>query len=239
MEQYKLQSSQLSAVLKNKHELELGEIKEQTAKLTGEQLAQKPGESVKLRNKSTKSVQELELVIETLRRVSDKQKVEIDALKKANEKLQTANAKAGNDAELRVKIGQLERVIHSYEMRDVNLGEQDTTIKKLIFANKQLREDLQREIERYNLLEAKYRDLLVKFNVVERENETNQEYIFSMQTGAHMAKFNKFLEEPESPPKANELDTKFSGFGVTMKTTKESFGLEDSLNKINEKEFRQ
>lgn len=154
--------------------------------------------------------------------------------------MQAANAKAGNDAELRVKIGQLERVIHSYEMRDVNLGEQDTTIKKLIFANKQLREDLQREIERYNLLEAKYRDLLVKFNVAERENESHQEYIFSMQTGAHMAKFNKFLKEPESPPKAeNELDTKFSGFGVTMKTTKESFGLEDSLNKINAKEFRQ
>ena len=82
-------------------------------------------------------------------------------------------AKAGNDAELRVKIGQLERVIHSYEMRDVNLNEQDTTIKKLIFANKQLREDMQREIERYNLLEAKYRDLLVKFNVATRENETN------------------------------------------------------------------
>lgn len=85
-------------------------------------------------------------------------------------------------------------MIHSYEMRDVNVNEQDTTIKKLIFANKQLREDLQREIERYNLLEAKYRDLLVKFNVASRENETNQEYIFSMQTGAHMAKFNKFLD---------------------------------------------
>jgi len=55
--------------------------------------------------------------------VSDKQKVEIDALKKANEKLLAASAKAGNDAELRVKIGHLERTIHSYEMRDVNLGE--------------------------------------------------------------------------------------------------------------------
>lgn len=147
-------------------------------------------------------------------------------------------AKAGDDASLRVKIGQLERVIHSYEMRDVNLGEQDTTIKKLIFANKQLREDMQREIERYNLLEAKYRDLLVKFNVATRENEANQEYIFSMKTGAHMVKYNKFLEDPQTPPKS-ELDTKFGGFGVTMKTTKESFGLDDSLNKINMKETRQ
>lgn len=168
--------------------------------------------------------------------MSDKQKVEIEALRKANDKLQTSNAKAGNDAEMRVKIGQLERVIHSYEQRDVNLGEQDTTIKKLIFANKQLREDLQREIERYNLLQAKYTDLLVEHKVLDRVNEKNQEYVFSMQTGAHMAKFNKFLEDPQTPPKS-ELDTKFGGFGVTMKTTKESFGLEDSLNKINMKEF--
>ena len=57
-----------------------------------------------------------------------------------------------------------------------------------------------------------------------------------MQTGAHMAKYNKFLEDPQTPPKS-ELDTKFGGFGVTMKTTKESFGLEDSLNKINMKEY--
>ncbi|MFO0118399.1 MAG: hypothetical protein ACK521_12580 [bacterium] len=57
-----------------------------------------------MRNKSSKSVQELELVIDTLRRVSDKQTVEIEALRKANDKLLTSNAKAGNDAELRVKI---------------------------------------------------------------------------------------------------------------------------------------
>ena len=105
LEQYKLQSAQLSAVIKNQQAFELDEIKEQTAKLTGEQLAQKPGETVKMRNRSSKSVHELEGVIDALTRVSQKQKVEIDALKKANEKLQTSNAKAGNDAELRVKIG--------------------------------------------------------------------------------------------------------------------------------------
>ena len=46
----------------------------------------------------------------------------------------------------------LERVVHSYEMADVKTGEKDVTIKKLIFANKTLREDLQQEIERFNLL---------------------------------------------------------------------------------------
>lgn len=47
----------------------------------------------------------------------------------------------------------------------MNIEEQERTMKKLIFANKQLREDLSREIERYNLLEDKFRDLLVKFNL--------------------------------------------------------------------------
>ena len=46
-------------------------------------------------------------------------------------------------------------------------------MKKLIFANKQLREDLRREIERYNLLEEKFRDLLVKYNLTQKENEKN------------------------------------------------------------------
>jgi hypothetical protein len=63
-------------------------------------------------------------------------------------------------------------------MRDVNVGEQDSTIKKLIFANKQLRDDMTREIERYNLLEAKYRDLLVKNNLLTRENDSNKEFVF-------------------------------------------------------------
>ena len=50
-------------------------------------------------------------------------------------------------------------------MKEVNNEEQERTMKKLIFANKQLREDLSREIERYNLLEEKFRGLLVKYNL--------------------------------------------------------------------------
>ena len=57
-------------------------------------------------------------------------------------------------------------------------------MKKLIFANKQLREDLSREIERYNLLENKFRDLLVKYNLTSKENEKNQKLVFAMGTGA-------------------------------------------------------
>ena len=53
------------------------------------------------------------------------------------------------------------------------MDEQERTMKKLIFANKNLREDLSQEIERYNLLEDKFRDLLVKMNLTQKQNEKN------------------------------------------------------------------
>lgn len=118
-------------------------------------------------------------MIESLRRVIDKQKVENDALKRQNDRLEKTNSKGNNEPALRQKIEQLELIVHSYEMKEVNLTEQDSTIKKLIFANKKLREDLSREIERYNLLEAKFRDILVKYNVVARENEKNKGLVFT------------------------------------------------------------
>lgn len=75
--------------------------------------------------------------------------------------------------QLRRKVSVLEQQLHSAEMKEVNMGEQEQTMKKLIFANKQLRQDLSREIERYNLLEDKFRDLLVKYNLAQKENEKN------------------------------------------------------------------
>ena len=83
MEQYKLQSSAISANLQNARAEELATIKEQTAKVTGEQFSSQ-GDTVKLRNRKLKSVQELETVIDTLRRVIDKQKVEMDNLRSQN-----------------------------------------------------------------------------------------------------------------------------------------------------------
>jgi len=40
-----------------------------------------------MKSRSSKSVAELELVVDALRRVNDKQKVEIDALKRQQERL--------------------------------------------------------------------------------------------------------------------------------------------------------
>jgi len=54
---------------------------------------------------------------------------------------------------MKQKINNLEQIIHSHEMKEVNLDERERTIKKLIDANKQLRADLVKEIDRYTLLE--------------------------------------------------------------------------------------
>jgi hypothetical protein len=64
---------------------------------------------------------------------------------------------------MKQKINNLEQIIHSHEMKEVNLDERERTIKKLIDANKQLRADLVKEIDRYTLLEQKYKDLLIQY----------------------------------------------------------------------------
>lgn len=39
--------------------------------------------------------------------------------------------------------------MHSYEMRDVNVAEKERTMKKLLDANRALRDELKKESERY------------------------------------------------------------------------------------------
>lgn len=82
LEQYKFQSSQISAVMRNQFEEEIAKIQEQTNQLRGDSLAKQPSDSVKLRAQTSKTAQELEIVIESLKRVIEKQKVDNDNLKK-------------------------------------------------------------------------------------------------------------------------------------------------------------
>ena len=113
-------------------------------------------------------------------------------------------------------------------MKEVNMDEQERTMKKLIFANKQLREDLSREIERYNLLEDKFRDLLVKYNLTAKENEKNQKLVFTLGTGANLPRYDNFLDE----------EGEFSAKKKSRKTAMgNGFGLDDSLNKLNREAF--
>jgi len=63
------------------------------------------------------------MLVESLRRVIDKQKVEIDSLNRQNDRFNKNHAKGNHEPALRAKVTQLESIIHNYEMQDVNLDE--------------------------------------------------------------------------------------------------------------------
>ena len=132
--------------------------------------------------------------------------------------------------QLRRQVEGLEQALHSAEMKEVNNEEQERTMKKLIFANKQLREDQSREIERYNLLEEKFRGLLVKYNLAQKENEKNQKLVFTLGTGAQLPRYDNFLDE------GGEFMT--SGKKRRQRQAADGDGLDDSLNKLTKEAFR-
>ena len=69
----------------------------------------------------------------------DKQKVEMDNMRRENtsmkDKIGDANS-AQEAQQLRRKVESLEQALHSAEMKEVNMDEQERTMKKLIYANK-------------------------------------------------------------------------------------------------------
>jgi hypothetical protein len=144
-----------------------------------------------------KNSSDLEMVVESLKRVVEKLKIENDHLKKENSKFAGQSGKANLEKDLRRKISNLETVVGSHEMKEINLDEKQRTIKKLIDANKQLREDMNKEQDRYYLLENKYKDTLIKFNISDQENAKNEELIFSMQTGSNVNRYKGFLQNNE------------------------------------------
>ena len=103
-------------------------------------------------------------------------------------------------------------------------------MKKLIFANKQLREDLSREIERYNLLEEKFRGLLVKYNLAQKENERNQKLVFTLGTGAQLPRYDNFLDEGGEFTSGKKRRQR--------QQASDADGLDDSLNKLTKEAFR-
>ena len=69
---------------------------------------------------------ELETVIDTLRRVIDKQKVEMDTMRRENQSMKSkiGDANSAQEAvQLRRKVEGLEQALHSAEMREVNNDE--------------------------------------------------------------------------------------------------------------------
>lgn len=113
----------------------------------------------------------------------------------------------------------LETQVQDYEARDLHTHEKEHTVRKLVEANKQLRDDLVRETERYSILEGRYKDLLVKHNVTEKESIRNKELLFSAQTGGNIGNYERFLDEEH-----NDRRTATIAAGG-----KKRFGYEDDL----------
>ena len=85
-------------------------------------------------------------------------------------------------------------------MKDVNLDEKDRTLKRLIQANHKLQEDLDKELERFALLEQKHKDLLYKFNALAKENAKYAQMLFTQSTGGKLDNFDAFLGAANERP---------------------------------------
>lgn len=140
LDQYKEKTQSLSSVLKKAAEADLDEINDIVG-ITNKASSKKK-DTNKFRQRSLQSVGELEMLVESLKRVIEKLKIENENLKKENAKHAGQGEKVNTEKQLRQKINNLEQAVHSYEMKDVNLDERERTIKKLIEANRQLRDDL-------------------------------------------------------------------------------------------------
>lgn len=193
LQQHGDSSAKLSAGLKQQEEADLKEIEEQAG--VSSATSKKKKETNRLRAGGGKSVADLEMLVESLKRVVEKLKTENEALKKENSRSAGAKDKEASEKALRQKVNNLEQLVHSYEMKEVNLGERERTIKKLIEANKQLREDLCREVDRYILLEDKYKEVLLKLDSISKENKRNEELVFGMTTGGNMDRYSGFLAD--------------------------------------------
>ena len=135
------------------------------------------------------------MLVESLKRVIEKLRTECEALKAENAKSAGQTGKVVSEKALRQKISNLEQLVHSHEMKEVNLDVRERTIKKLIEANKQLREDLTRETDRYVLLESRYRDVLVRYGIAAKDVHRNEELVFGLTTGVSMDKYSNFLTD--------------------------------------------
>jgi len=99
LERYKLSSSKLSALINRNQEDDIKEIEEIAGRSAQDNSKKK--ESVKLRAQGNKSVGELEMLVESLKRVIEKLRTECDVLKKEKEKYAGQSGKVVSEKALR------------------------------------------------------------------------------------------------------------------------------------------
>lgn len=194
LEQYKLTTAELSAEFRKKLEEDEKEIEDATQK-TGDV---KKRDGLKMKPaKKTKTISDMEITIEGLKRALEKVKEENADLRKRNTVFEGHGQRVANEKSLRQKINNLEQLVHSYEMKDVNLDEHQRIIKSLTHANKQLVETAKREEARYRLLEEKYRDALLKATAYGESSQYNERLVFGMTTGSNFGNYKDFMMKSE------------------------------------------
>lgn len=154
----------------------------------------KKKEGLKLKPaKKTKTISDMELTIEGLKRALEKVKEENADLRKKNAVVEGTGQRLMSEKALRQKISNLEQLVHAFEMKDVNLDEHQRMIKSLTQANKQLVEDLKREASRYRMLEEKYRDAIMKATAYGESAKYNERLVFGMSTGSNFGNYKDFI----------------------------------------------
>ena len=68
----------------------------------------------------------------------------------------------------------------------------------MISTNRQLRGDLDKELERFALLEGKYKELLVKFSRLAKDSAKYEHLLFTQTTGGNLDNFDKFLTSADA-----------------------------------------
>jgi Ca2+-binding EF-hand superfamily protein len=160
-------------------------------------------ELAKMPGKSKRSAAELEKVIEGLKRVINSQKAELEQLKKKESKFSKKDDKKSTNKTLKDEISNLEKELQVVAEKDREIMDLQIRSEKLTEANRALMHDVKNEQKRYEFLESKYKELLVKYNVTFKDLEKKQDSLFTMSTGANRATYQEYLNHKENLNKEN------------------------------------
>jgi len=160
------------------------------------ELANIPGKSKRL-------APELEKVIEGLKRVINSQKAELEQLKKKESKFKKGD-KISTNKQLKDDLEHLEKELENIEAKDQEISDLKLRSDKLTDANRALMNDTKNEQKRYEFLEKKYKELLVKYNVTFKDLEKKENSLFTMSTGANRATYQEYLNHKDKISKEND-----------------------------------
>ena len=150
---------------------------------------------------SKRSAAELEKVIEGLKRIITNQKSELESVRKKESKFKAVQDKIPSNKQMKDEINSLENELRTLGDKNAKIEELEYKSQKLTEVNKSLLNDVLNEQKRYEFLESKYKELLIKYNIASKDLEKKEESLFSMSTGANRATYQEYLAQKETQNK--------------------------------------